>query len=177
MRLRQYIYESKNMGNTMIGYTVDKSKFSRLSKYLRSWLVKHNIKYEKTKDLHFTIAQITGTYPKDELIREIYSIDKNVVFKPKSLSLFQGKNVKKDFIVLEYKINDVFLTMLNDISQKYEIRFFPNMKPHISLLTLEQGLMNNDLMKEIEYAMPPIPNVKPDNKALWNEDFEIEYKE
>ncbi len=177
MRLQAYIQEAKKMGNTMIGFSVNRSKFSRISKYIRSWLVKHDIEYKKVEEPHFTIAQITGTYPKDELIREIHSIDKNITFKPKGIRLFQGKNVNRDFLVLEYKVNAEFLNIFNEISQKYEIRYFSSIKPHISLITLEPGVMTNDLLKEIEFAMPPIPNIKPDNTALWNKSFKVEYKE
>jgi hypothetical protein len=175
-RLYNYINEAKKMKNTMIGFGIDRSQFKRVQSYIKSWLIKHNIEYETVKDPHFTIAQITGNYTKDELVREINSMDMNVLFRPKDIKVFQGKNIPKDFIVLEYKVNHKFLKAFNDIAAKYEIRYFASVKPHISLFTIEQGVMTTELFEDIKFSMPKLPTVKPKEKQLWNKAFKVEYK-
>ena len=175
--LKDLIAEAKKMDNTMIGFGISKRDFKRLSSYIKSWLIRYKIDYDEIKAPHFTIAQITGTYEKDELIREIHSIDSDITFKPKSLKIFRGKNIPKDFIVLEYKPNDEFVKLFKDIQSKYEVRYFGSIKPHISLFTIEPNAMTDELFKDLEYSLPKIPVVKPINKELFNKKFEVEYKE
>lgn len=174
MRLKEYITEKKWLKGTMIGFGVNPSDLTRVSKYVESWLIKNKIKYEKEKRPHFTIAQIPEKYPKDDLVREINTFDLNMRFKPVDLQVFYGTNVKKDFVVIEYKPNMKFLQYFNDIDSKFEIRKFGSIKPHVSLFILEQGGMNGELLNDIKYSLPQLPILKPTEIELWNNKFEIE---
>jgi len=174
MRYYQYITEKKWLKGTMIGFGVSPSNLTRISKYVESWLIKYKIKYRKEKRPHFTIAQVTGKYSKDELVRELNTFDLNMRFKPRDLQVFYGTNVKKDFIVLEYAPNLKFLQYFNDIDDKFEIRKFDSVKPHVSLFVLDQGVMNGDLLYDIKFSLPTLPILKPTEIELWNNKFEIE---
>jgi len=174
MRYYQYITEKKWLKGTMIGFGVSPSDLNRVSKYIESWLIKHKIKYEKEKRPHFTIAQIPEKYPKDDLVRELSKFDLNMKFKPVDLTVFYGTNVKKDFVVIEYKPNMKFLQYFNDIDDKFEIRKFATIKPHVSLFILEQGGMTGDLLNDIKFSLPKLPVLKPTEIELWNNKFEIE---
>ena len=174
MRYYQYITEKKWLKGTMIGFGVNPSDLTRISKYVESWLIKNKIKYEKEKSPHFTIAQIPDEYPKDELIRQLNTFDLNMKFNPRDLQVFYGTNVKKDFVVIEYKPNFKFLQYFNDIDSNFEIRKFDSVKPHVSLFILEQGGMNGQILNDMKYSMPSLPTLKPTAIELWNNKFEIE---
>jgi len=176
-RFEQYLDEAKNMSNTMIGFGIEPNAFKRITSYIKSWLIRYKIDYEQVKEPHFSISQIVGTYSKDELIREIHKIDSNMNFKPKDLKIFRGKNIPKDFIVLEYKPNDKFVKAFKTLKGKYEVRDFGSIKPHISLFTIEPGAMTDELFDDLKFSLPKIPTVKPVKKALWNKKFKVEYKE
>jgi len=175
MRLNNFIEESKMMKNTMVGFGVKTSNLSRLFKYIESWLVRYNIKYTQVKDPHFTIAQITGNYPKDELVREINNIQKNISFNPKRIRLFRGVNVPKDFIALEYKPNDKYVKLFKELSGEYEVREFPEIRPHISLFSVEKEGVSDIFFEDMGRSMPPLPKLKAADIELWNNKFELEY--
>ena len=177
-RLEEYLVsEAKKMDNTMIGFGINKENFKRLSTYIKSWLERYEIAYDEIKSPHFTIAQITGKYEKGVLVREIHSISKDMKFNPKDLKIFRGKTIAKDFIVLEYKPNQAFVSLFKDIQSRYEVRYFGSIKPHISLFTIEQNAMDDKLFNDMKHSLPKIPSVKPSNKELFNKKFEVEYKE
>ena len=171
------ISEVKNMSNTMIGFGIPKANLKKLSSYIKSWLIRYEIDYEEVKEPHFTIAQITGKYEKDELIREIHKIDKNMTFKPKGIKIFRGKTITKDFIVLEYKPNNEFVKIFKDLQSKYEVKYFGSIKPHTSLFIIEPNVMTDELFSDLEYSLPRIPSLRPINKELFNKKFEVEFKE
>ena len=176
MKFKQYLDEAKKLDNTMIGFGLDKKRFKPLSSYIKSWLIRYNIPYEEIKDPHFSIVQITGKYDKDELIREINDINKDIVFKPKELKIFRGKVIPKDFITIEYKPNNEFVSIFKNLESKYEIRSFPEIKPHISLFKVESNMITDKMFKDMRFSLPIIPSVKPANKELFNKKFEVEYK-
>jgi len=176
-RFEQYLEEAKHMSNTMIGFGVPKVKLKKISSYIKSWLIRYNIDYDEVKQPHFTIAQITGNYEKDALVREIHKIDMDITFKPKGIKIFRGKAIPKDFIVLEYRSNNEFVKLFRDIQSKYDVRYFGSIKPHTSLFTIEQNAMTDELFDDLEYSLPKLPILKPLNKELFNKKFEVEFKE
>ncbi len=176
MRLQDYLTESKKLKGTMVGFGVNPSDLKKVSSYIKSWLIKHKIKYEQERKPHFTIAQIPKTYPKDELVRQLNKFDLNMKFNPKDLTVFYGQKVKKDFIVIEYKPNMKFLQYFNDIDNNFEITKFATVKPHVSLLTVEQGKLTGDVLNDIKNNLPKLPTLKPTEISLWNNKFKIETK-
>lgn len=176
MRLRYYLTEKKKLSNTMIGFEVDPGRFKRVSDYIESWLVRYDIKYERVKNKHFSIAQITGKYRKNDLTREVNSIDKNIKFKPRDIQIFRGKNVPKDFIVARYYPHPKFVQIFKEIASKFKVRYFDEIAPHVSLFTIEQGKMSDKIFKEMLFSIPQLPKVKPTGKDLFNRSFKVEYK-
>lgn len=174
MKFYNYLTEKKYLKGTMIGFGIDPSSLTRISKYIESWLIRYNIKYEKEKSPHFTIAQIPEKYPKEDLIKQLQEFDLDIRFRPKDLTVFYGVNIKKDFIVLEYKPNMKFLQYFNEINSNFEIRKFESVRPHISLFSLEQDMLTGDILNDMKFSLPKLPILKPSQIELWNNKFEIE---
>ena len=175
MKFKRFLIEAKMMTGTMIGLKLDQTQFKRVSDYIKSWFDRYDIDYKKTDHLHFTIAQIPGTYPKDDLIREMNKIVTNIKFNPKEITIFSGVNIKRDFIVLEYKPNFDFLENFNKIAERFEIRKFGSVRPHISLFNVEQGSLDPKLFEDIKFSLPRLPIVKSEGVELWNNKFQVEY--
>lgn len=175
MRLEQYINEKYKMQGTMIGFEIDKNAFKNLSDQIGEILRDNNIPYELITKPHITIAQISGKYPKDELVREMNKI-KPLIFNPKGITMFWGFNVKKWFVVAEYKARSDFTEKFKDISSKYEVRSFPGgMKPHTSLMMINEDIPE-DLQKQIKALGKKLPKIKTKGVALFNNKFQVEYK-
>lgn len=177
MRLENYILQEKfNMKGTMIGYEVDRKAFDSLADQIGEVLRDNNISYELITKPHISIAQITGKYPKDELVREMNKI-KPMRFNPKGLTMFWGFNVKKWFVVAEYKARPEFTEKFKEIASKYEVRSFPGgMKPHTSLMMINQDV-SEDIQNQIKALGRKLPKIKTRGVALFNNKFQIEYKE
>ena len=175
MRLQQYINEKFNMTGVMIGYEVDKNAFKSLSDQIGEILRDNNIPYELIVKPHISIAQITGKYPKDELKREMDKI-KPVKFNPKGITMFWGFNVKKWFVVAEYKARPEFTKKFKELSEKYEVRSFPGgMKPHTSLMMINEDIPE-DIQNQIKSLGKKLPKIKVRGVALFNNKFQVEFK-
>ena len=175
MRLEKYINEKKMLSGTMIGFGVERSRIKNILDYVESWMKRYEIESKMNTEFHFTLAQITGKYRKDELVREMDKISANITFKPKQVSMLKGVNVKRDFIVLEYKSNNKYVNELKEIASKYEVRMFGSIRPHISICNMEQNKMDKKLFDDIVYSFPKLPLMKVENIELWNNKFEMEY--
>lgn len=178
MRFKEYLDEAKKLSNTMIGFGLDKGQLRKIYSYIKSWLESHDISYDEVKNPHFTIAMIPNVERKDELIRKMHKISKNITFKPKSVELFQGQRVPKDFIAVEYRRNKPFMDAFFEIAKDYVVNWFPGgVKPHTSLFVLDKGQMTQEMFDEMKNGMPSLPTLKPKELELWNRKFEIEFKE
>lgn len=107
-----------------------------------------------------------GKYPKDDLMRTLQEIPKDVIFTPKKLTIFKGINFKKDFYVLEYKTNQIFLDAYNLLNEKYEIRHFDAPRPHISLFNTELDAMQPYVINMLMQMFPKIPKIKTETVQL-----------
>lgn len=174
MKFSEYINEKKWLEGTMIGFKLDETKLKRIYDYIESWLIRYKIDYKKQDKPHFTIAQIPGEYSKDELIRSLNDLHLNIKFNPKGLTVFNGVNVPKDFIVLEYKANTEFVKAFKKVAAEYEVRKFPDIRPHTSIFIIEQKSLPKNLLKDMKYSLPKLPILKPKEITLWNNKFEIE---
>ena len=175
MRLKKYIIETKKLEKTMIGFNVDDTSIKNISHLISNILLENNISYETITKPHISIAQITGKYEKDELVRIINKIPK-VSFNPKSLTKFYGPNIKKDFIVIEYRQNDKYLEIFKDIAHKFDVRLFVGgMKPHVSLFMVEEGKLTDSIFDEIKKVAKKLPKIKPRSVVLFNKKAQPEF--
>jgi hypothetical protein len=174
MRYKNYLTEKKWLQGTMIGFVIPPSKLQRIYEYIESWLKRYKIPYEKQEEPHFTIAQIPGEYEKDELMRSLNSLDMNIKFNPKGITIFRGVNVPKDFIVLEYKANQKFIDAFKEIASEYKVRKFPDIRPHTSIFIVEKNAISKKMLKQMKFSLPKLPFLSPVEIALWNNKYEIE---
>jgi hypothetical protein len=174
MKLKSYLDEAKKMKGTMIGFGVDKSKVKRLQTYIKSWLDRFKVDYDEIKSPHISIAQIPDTEDKDNLVRTVNSINKNISFNPKQIHIFRGQF--KDFIVIEYKTNKPFIDAFYEVSKDRPVKWFGAIKPHTSLFSVEKDSIDNNMWDDMLYSMPKLPKISAKNVELWNSNFEVEFK-
>jgi hypothetical protein len=176
MRLEHYILNEKyNMYGTMIGYEINRNVFKGVIKEISDLLQENKIGYDVIENPHITIAQITGKYAKDELKRDMDKIG-DLSFNPKGLTLFWGFNVKKWFVVAEYKVRQEFIDKFKELSEKYEVRTFPGgIKPHTSLVTINNDIPK-DVLEKIRLFGKNLPKIRTEGVALFNNKFKMEYE-
>ena len=175
MRYYNYITEKKWLKGTMMGFPIKPGSLKRVRDYIRSWLERYKVDFDEVMNPHFSIAQIVGNYEKPELIRKMNKI-KDISFNSKDIKIFRGVQVPKDFIVLEYKPNLTFIKSVESVARNFDIRKFEDVRPHVSLFTVEQGKITDELLKDIKYSLPKLPKLKTKEIGLWNNKFEMESK-
>jgi len=175
MKLMTFL-EAKKLDNTMIGYGIDSFQVKRLQDYIGSWLKRFKIENNKVETYHITIAQIPEQYEKTNLIQTINNIKKGIIFNPKEIHLFKGKDNKTDYIVIEYKVNIDFINAFREVEDDYAVRYFGSIRPHVSLFSIKAGSISPQMWNDIKYSMPPLPRVKAKKVELWNKEFEIEFR-
>ena len=173
MKFKEYLDEAKIMKGSMIGFGVDKTRVKRLSSYIKSWLIRYKIDFDKVETPHISIAQIPSDYDKDELVRKVNDIKTGVSFNPKEIHIFRG--VEKDWIVIEYKANFKFIEAFQNVNADFNVKWFGSIKPHVSLFSIEKDAMDDKLWHEMLSALPPLPKVKAEKVELWNSKFKVEY--
>jgi hypothetical protein len=138
MKFYNYLNEKKLTG-TMIGYSISPKSIKRVSDYITSFLDRYEIPYELNETPHISISQITGTYEKDDMVREMMKLDKTISMNIKELKIFHGPIAKKDFIALEFNNSNEFRNSVKTLNEKFpEFRSFPGgMLPHTSLVSCE----------------------------------------
>ena len=170
-----YINEKKMLKSTMIGFGLTKSNIEKISKYIESWLIKFNIKYEKITEHHVSIAQITDTIQKDEFVRLMNEINqKNYNFRPLKYTILKGR--LNDFIAIELDRTKEYIDLYNKIKSIYNVvEFKGGMKPHISLFKLDFNAISDYDMAEILKNVPKLNPISAKKLELWNNKFKIEY--
>lgn len=178
MKFYNYINEKRNMEGTMIGFKVPKTQISRIVIYIKSFLDRFDVEYAEPPSRHITVGQIVSKTTKDHLIRTIHELDRNILFKPKKLTLFEGKNVNRDFLVIEYKNNNKYQELVKLVQDRYDTRTFPGgMKPHVSLFNFPKGQLSLPLFNEIDQRTKrELPDLIPSIIELWNNKFKIEWE-
>ena len=174
MRLKQYIIEGKKLENPMIGFGFKYNDIKNVVDFIESELIQENIKYQHPDDYHLSLAQIQGTYDKDELVRTVHSLKLNYKLKPLNIKILRGKRVPKDFIVIEYKPNERFVKEFMDISKEYTTIKFGKIIPHISLFTVKKGIISDSFIKSLNSSIT-LKSVKPTEVQIWNIKHEKEY--
>jgi len=175
MRLKQYLTEGKKLNNPLIGYGFNINNIKNIKDYLESELIQENIKYGQPDEYHISIAQIQGSYEKDELVRITNSLDIDFSLTPVDIKILKGKKIPKDFIVIEYKPNIKFVDTFNDISKKVKTIKFNKILPHISLLMVKRNSISKELFKSLRESMPKLKKIKTTEIQLWNVKHEKEY--
>ena len=174
MRYDFFINEAKTLSDTMIGFLAKSSDFKRTADYIQSWLDRFDIDYDRINAPHFSIAQITSSEKKDDMVRQIDLIEGPIKFTPKDLEVLEGR--EKDFIVIAYKPNNEFVSIFKELSGKYEVKWFGELKPHISLFSVPKATIKKKLFDNIEFSLPILPKVKTTSIGLWNKRFQLEYE-
>jgi len=174
MRLKQYMTEGKKLENPMIGFGFNYSDIKDVVDYIESELIQNDIRYQHPDEYHLSLAQIQGTYDKDELVRTANSLKLNYKLKPVGIKILRGKRVPRDFIVIEYKPNDRFVKEFMEISKDYNTIKFSKITPHISLFTVKRGILPDSFIKSLNSSISLKP-VRPTEVQIWNAKHEKEY--
>lgn len=179
MKFYKYINEKKLIG-TMIGYSISPRSIKRVTEYITSFLDRNNIKYSLNETPHISVSQITGVYEKDEMVRAMMKLDKNISLNIKELKIFHGPIAKKDFIALEFNNSNEFRNSVKTLNEKFpEFRSFPGgMLPHTSLVSCELNSIDpyvwNDISKGFK-NLKLVKKIKTDGISLFNNKFTPEF--
>lgn len=170
------ILEAKKMKKTMIGYYVSSRNFKPIIQEMKEILDENGIDYnDLSSNSHITIAQIPGTYRKDDLKRKMDTI-KPTTFEPKGLTQLFGKYTNMYYTAIEFKYNNTFVKELENIERNFEIVRFTEIKPHMSLFSTSNVIPDNVFL-QLEEKIKTVKKIKTKEVSLFNRKFQIELKE
>ena len=84
---------------TSIGYGLSKNYLKRTFDYIKSWLIRYNIKYEAVNP-YLTLANVEGEYKRDKFIKALKRIRESHIFKPSGVFIL--RDGETDFIIIDY---------------------------------------------------------------------------
>ena len=174
MIYRKYLKEAKNMPTPMIGFGFDNSDIQETSNYVMRQLIEENIRYKYPDEYHLSVVLLKGRIRKDVLVRELDTMITNFRLTPVGLKILKGKVIKRDFVVIAYKPNDVFVNEVKRLQSKYPSVIFDKIIPHLSLFTVKRNVISDKLLKSIS-DNTPFKRIKPKEVQIWNAKHAIEY--
>ena len=177
MRYYNYLNEAKYLQKTMLGYHIDYNQIKSTSLYIKSFFDRYNVKYNINTNPHLTIAQMTGKYEKDEIVRTMSELPVGFTMKAKKVKMLYGQFVKKYFVTIEYNRSVEYIYAHNLIRERFkDVKTFPGgMIPHVSLFNMEEKDIDPYIWNEIDQRKINLPDISLNKIVLFNSKFLPEF--
>lgn len=140
---------------TSIGFGLSKMQLKRVFDYVKSWLIRYDIKYESINP-YLTVAKVEGDYKRDRLIKALKNVRENQVFEPEGIFILREGNT--DFIILDCIFNRNFVDKLNESLMHFKLAKKED-SCYIKLFSLKAESFPLDLFDQMVYSIPILPNV------------------
>ena len=140
---------------TSIGFGLSKMQLKRVFDYVKSWLIRYDIKYESLNP-YLTVAKVEGDYKRDRLIKALKNTRDNQVFEPEGIFILREGNT--DFIILDCIFNRNFADKLNESLMHFNLAKKED-SCYVKLFSLEAKSFPLHIFDEMIYSLPILPNV------------------
>ena len=147
---------------TSIGYGLSKQHLKRTFDYIKSWLIRYNIKYEAINP-YLTVANVEGEYKRDRLIKALKKVRENHTFEPEGVFILREDDT--DFIIIDYQLNHNFIKGLDECISGFSLDKKQGFC-YVKLFSLKAESFSLHLFDEMVYSLPEIPNIRPGNVGL-----------
>ncbi len=140
---------------TSVGFGLSKMQLKRVFDYVKSWLIRYDIKYESLNP-YLTVARVEGNYKRDRLINALKKVRENQVFEPEGVFILREGDT--DFIILDCIFNRNFAKKLNESIMHFKLAKKED-SCYIKLFSLKAESFPLDLFDQMVYSLPILPNV------------------
>jgi hypothetical protein len=140
---------------TSVGYGLSKMQLKRVFDYVKSWLIRYNIKYEAINP-YLTVALVEGEYRRDRFIKALKKIRENQVFEPEGVFILREGDT--DFIILDCLYNRNFVKKLDEKILHFKLAK-KNDSCYVKLFAIESESFPLHVFDQMIYSLPILPNV------------------
>lgn len=140
---------------TSVGYGLSKMQLKRVFDYVKSWLIRYDIKYESINP-YLTVASVYGDYRRDRFIKALKKIRENQVFEPEGVFILREGDT--DFIILDCLYNHDFVKKLEEKILHFKLAK-RNDSCYVKLFSIESGSFPLHVFDQMIYSLPILPNV------------------
>jgi len=140
---------------TSVGYGLSKMQLKRVFDYIKSWLIRYDVKYEAINP-YLTVALVEGEYRRDRFIKALKRIRENQVFEPEGVFILREEDT--DFIILDCSYNRDFVEKLDEKIFHFKLAKKEN-SCYIKLFALEAESFPLHIFDKMIYSLPILPNV------------------
>lgn len=147
---------------TSVGFGLSKMHLKRIFDYVKSWLIRYDIKYEAINP-YLTVAKVEGNYKRDRFIKALKKVRENQVFEPEGVFLLREGDT--DYIIIDYLYNADFVKKLDECISNFSLAKQENLC-YIKLFSIDSESFPLNLFDEMVYSLPELPDVKAGNIGL-----------
>ncbi len=147
---------------TSIGYGLSKNYLKRTFDYIKSWLIRYNIKYEAVNP-YLTLANVEGEYKRDKFIKALKRIRESHIFKPDGVFILRDGDT--DFVIIDYILDKIFEKSLNECISNFSL-VKKDSTCYVKLFSLDVESFPLELFDQMVFSLPDLPKVRPGNVGL-----------
>jgi hypothetical protein len=148
--------------STSIGFGLSKMQLKRVFDYVKSWLIRYELKYESINP-YLTVSRVDGDYKRDKLIKALKKVRENHIFKPDGVFILREDDT--DFIIIEYVYNHNFVGQLNECISHFKLAK-REQTCYIKLFSIEAESFPLHLFDQMIYSLPNIPDIRAGSVGL-----------
>jgi len=147
---------------TSIGFGLSKMDLKRVFDYIKSWLIRYDIKHEAVNP-YLTVATVEGNYKRDRFIKALKKVKEGHVFEPDGVYILREDN--KDFIIIDYIYNHNFVGDINECLSNFKLEKKEN-TCYVKLFSMEAESFPLYLFDQMIYSLPELPDVEAGSVGL-----------
>lgn len=147
---------------TSVGFGLSKMELKRVFDYIKSWLIRYEIKYEAINP-YLTVATVEGNYKRDRFIKALKKVREGHVFEPEGVFILREDD--KDFIIIDYIYNRMFVEDFNECLSNFKLSKKEN-TCYVKLFSMDAESFPLYLFDQMIYSLPVLPDIKAGSIGL-----------
>lgn len=156
------VAKPKFIVETSVGFGLSKMHLKRVFDYIKSWLIRYDIKYEAINP-YLTVAMVEGDYKRDKFIKALKKVRENHVFKPEGVFILREGDT--DYIIIDYLHNRDFVKDLDECVSHFSLTKKDN-PCYVKLFSIKAESFPLELFDQMIYSLPVLLDVRAGSVGL-----------
>lgn len=150
------------IAETSVGFGLSKMHLKRVFDYIKSWLIRYNIKHEAINP-YLTVAMVEGHYKRDRFIKSLKRVREKHVFEPEGVFILREGDT--DYIIIDYLYNKAFVKDLDECILDFSLAKKDN-SCYVKLFSMKAESFPLELFDQMIYSLPELPDVRAGSVGL-----------
>lgn len=156
------VAEPKFIVETSVGFGLSKMHLKRVFDYVKSWLIRYDIKYEAINP-YLTVAMVEGDYKRDKFIKALKKVREKHVFEPEGVFILREGDT--DYIIIDYLHNRDFVEDLDECVSHFSLAKKDN-TCYVKLFSIKAESFPLELFDQMIYSLPVLPDIRAGSVGL-----------